>query len=252
MFSNQLSDYKTYDTDNLILQPTDKKTEVRRIRLMTHNMDGTRGDLIFSTPRLLSFGLQKILDADQNLIGFQVPLVLWGRSGPSPDETAFLNNINNITDTSKSFLLEHKDKFDRPTMCEEDLIRLSPLYYKSDTSDGKNAPLLYVRLNTFNVEETLHIRSLFIDENSKQSIDPNLLINKRCVIQAAIRFESIIIGTKIRFQLKLLEARVRLLERGFKSLLEPGKVFVPYRNNTTTTTKPNVFENNSVETETSS
>jgi hypothetical protein len=29
--------------------------------------------------------------------------------------------------------------------------------------------------------------------------------------------------------LKLFEARVRFLDRGVKSLLEPGKVFSPYR-----------------------
>lgn len=229
MHSNQLSDYKTYDADNnLILQPTERKTDIRRIRLMTHNLDGTHGDLIFSTPRLLSFGLQKIFDGDV-LIGYQVPLVMWGRNGPTPDEKAFVETVENITQTTKRFLLEHRGDLDRPDLDDNDLTRLNPLYYKADAAEGKNAPLLYVRLNTFRNEDNLHIRTLFIDDNTRQTIDPMTLLNKRCLIHAAIRFESIVLGSKVRFQLKLFEARVRFLDRGVKSLLEPGKVFSPYR-----------------------
>ena len=228
MHSNQLSDYKTYDTENLILQPTERKTEIRRIRLLTHNLDGTQGDLIFSTPRLLSFGVQKIFDGEM-LIGYQIPLVMWGRNGPTADEKAFVDAVEKITDTAKQFLMEHRGDLDKPDLDENDLVRLNPLYYKADAPDGKNAPLLYVRLNTFRNEDNLHIRTLFIDDNTRQTIDPMTLLNKRCLIHAAIRFESIALGSKVRFQLKLFEARVRFLDRGVKSLLEPGKVFSPYR-----------------------
>lgn len=228
MHSNQLSDFKTYDIENLILQPTEKRTDIRRIRLMTHNLDGTKGDLIFSTPKLLSFGLQKIFDGDV-LIGYQIPLVMWGRSGPNPEEKAFVELLNKITDASKDFIRSHRVELDKPDLDENDLSRLNPLYYKADTTDGKNAPLLYVRLNTFRNEEDLHIRTLFIDETSRNSLDPLTLLNKRCLINAAVRLECIVLGSKVRFQLKLLEAKVRFLDRGFKSLLEPGKVFVPYR-----------------------
>lgn len=229
MYSNQLSDFKTYDIENLILQPTERKTDVRRIRLLTHNLDGTQGDLIFSTPRLLSFGLQKIYDGDM-LIGYQIPLVMWGRNGPNPDEKAFVETLDKITNTSKQFIMDHRADLDKPDLNEGDLARLSPLYYKADaTDDNKNAPLLYVRLNTFRNEDNLHIRTLFIDDNTRQTIDPMMLLNKRCLIHAAIRIESIVLGSKVRFQLKLFEARVRFLDRGFKSLLEPGKVFSPYR-----------------------
>lgn len=225
MYSTQLSDYKTYDTDNLLLQPTERRTDVRRIRLLTHNLDGTRGDLIFSTPRFLSFGLQKIHDNDV-LVGYQMPLVMWGKNGPTGDEKAFVDTLEKITDVSGEYLLSHREELDRPSLSEQDLSRLNPLYYKEDS---KNAPLLYVRLNTFRNEESLHIRTLFIDDTSKQSIDPMLLLNKRCLIHGAIRLESIVLGNKVRFQLKLLEARVRFLDRGFKSLLEPGKTFSPFR-----------------------
>lgn len=226
MYSTQLSDYKTYDMENLILQPLEKRTDVRKIRLLTHNLDGTRGDLIFSSPRLLSFGVQKIHDGE-TLVGYQMPFVLWGKNGPTPDEKAFVDRIEDITGVLKQHILNHREDLDRPELNENDLSRLNPLYYKPDA-----APLLYVRLNTFRNEDGLRVRTMFIDDHTKQSVDPMMVLNKRCLVYAAIRLDSIIVGSKVRFQLKLLEARVRFLDRGFRSLLEPGKVFAfPGRGN---------------------
>lgn len=219
MYSTQLSDYKTYDMDNLILQPTEKRTDVRKIRILTHNLDGTRGELIFSSPRLLSFGVQQIHDGD-TLVGYQMPLVLWGKNGPTPDEKTFASTMERITQVLKEDILHHREEWDKPNLTENDLDRLNPLYYKPNT-----APLLYVRLNTFRNDDSLRIRTLFLDDSTKQTIDPLMLLNKRCLVHAAIRLESIILGSKVRFQLKLLEARVRFLDHGFKSILEPGKVF---------------------------
>lgn len=222
MYSTQLSDYKTYDTDNLILQPTEKRTETRRIRVLTHNMDGTKGDLVFSTPRFLSFGLQKIHDG-QALVGYQMPLVMWGKNGPTHDEKAFTDVLERITDVSRQFIDSHQDELERQGADLE-----VPLYYKtnSTTTGTPHAPLLYVRLNTFRNDEHLHIRTIFVDDNTRETIDPLTLLNRRCLVYSAIRIESIIMGTKVRFQLKLMEARVRFLDRGFKSLLEPGRVFL--------------------------
>lgn len=222
MYSTQLSDYKTYDTDNLILQATEKRTETRRIRILTHNMDGTRGDLVFSTPRFLSFGLQKIHDG-QVLVGYQMPLVMWGKNGPTAEEKAFTNVLETITDVSRQFIDHHIDELERQGSDLE-----VPLYYKTNNTNAstQHAPLLYVRLNTFRNDDNLHIRSIFVDDNTRETIDPLTLLNRRCLVHSAIRIESIIMGTKVRFQLKLMEARVRFLDRGFKSLLEPGRVFL--------------------------
>lgn len=225
MYSTQLSEFKTYDTDNLILQPTEKPTNVQRIRIMTHNLDGTRGDLIFSTPRFLSFGVQTILDG-QDVVGYQMPFVLWDRNGPTPDENIFIETLNRITDVSRNYVLENRDELDCPELKTEDLDHMNLLYYKK--GEDKRAPLLYVKLNTFRNDKDVNIRTLFIDENTKQTIDPMSLMNKRCLVQAAIRFESIVVGNKVRFQLKLLEAKVKLLDRGYKSLLD-GKIYKPFQ-----------------------
>lgn len=229
MYSTQLADYHDYDTENLILQLPDKRFDrVQRIRIMTHHLDGSRGDLIISTPRVMTFGLQEQYDKDtQQVIGYQLPLIMWGKNGPNEDETQFIDTLNRITDECKKFIVENKDLLDQSDLTEEDLGRLNPLYYKMDKGEVQQdkAPLLYTRLNIYRHDDGVQIRTLFTDEATKEVIDPRILINKRCFIQGAIRLESILIGNRPRIQVKLFEAKVRLLDNGIKSLLEPGKVF---------------------------
>lgn len=220
MYSTQLSDYRAYDTDNMIFQPC----EGRRLRVMTHNMDGTRGDLVFSTPRFLSFGLQPVRDGDV-VVGYQMPLVMWGKKGPTPDEESFVRAMEDITGASREHILHHRAELG---IEEDGLDRLSPLYYKTKTDQKDHAPILYVRVNTCRDDEEVRIRTLFIEDTTREPIDPMTLLNKRCLVDAAVRIDGVRMGAKARFQMRLLEARVRLLDRnggGFKSLLEPGRVF---------------------------
>lgn len=196
---------------------------------MTHHLDGTRGDLILSTPRVLTFGLQEQRDVEtQNIVGYQLPLILWGKNGPSEDEKQFIDTINRITDVCRSFILENREALKQPDMEENALGRLNPLYYKIEKGEvqRERAPLLYTRLNIYRQDNNgAQIRTLFTDEATKEPIDPMRLINRRFFIQGAVRLESILVGNRPRIHVKLFEARVRLIDSGFKSLLEPGKVF---------------------------
>lgn len=233
MYSTQLTDYRDYDTDNLILQLPDRRfdNKIQRVRVMTHHLDGSRGDLILPTPRVLTFGLQEQVDpATQTVVGYQLPLILWNKSGPTEDEKAFIDTIDRITEACKHFVLENREELNRPDLDEHELSRLNPLYYKIEKGEVRKdrAPLLYTRLNLFRQDNGgFNIRTLFTDEATKEVIDPLRLINKRCFIQGAIRLESVIIGDRgrPRFQVKLFEAKVRILDAGFKSLLDPGQVF---------------------------
>jgi len=248
MYSTQLSDFRDYDLDNLILQLPEGRFEdkgYKRIRVMTHHLDGTRGDLILSTPRLLTFGMQEQYDPHtQNLVGYQLPLILWGKNGPSEDEKRFIDTIQALTEMTKDFIMDHKEELERPDLEREELNRLNPLYYKMEKGEVQKdrAPLLYTKLNVFRQDGSMQIRTLFTDEVTKETIDPMSLMNRRCFIHGAIRLESINIGPRIRprFQIKLFEARVRFLDSGFKSLLEPGKVFPKSRARVPTTTNKTV------------
>lgn len=232
MFSTQLTDFRDYDINNLIFQLPDRQFEdkTQRIRIMTHHLDGTRGDLILSTPRLLTFGLQEQFDPiTHNLIGYQLPLIMWNKNGPTDEEKAFIDLINKITEYSKDFLLNNKEDLNLPELNMVDLNRLNPLYYKIEKGEiqRERAPLLYTKLNIYRQDNQLQIRTLFTDDRSRETLDPLRLLNRRCLINGAIRIESIIVGNNIRprFQIKLFEARVRFPDVGFKSLLEPGVIF---------------------------
>jgi hypothetical protein len=154
---------------------------------------------------------------------------MWGKEGPSEEEKHFIALMNRITDVCKNFIINNKMELDQPTLEETDLGRLNPLYYKMEKGEivKDRAPLLYTKLNVYRQDNQLHISTLFTDERSKETLDPFRLLNRRCFIHGAIRIESIIIGHNIRprLQIKLFEARVRFPDTGFKSLLEPGKIF---------------------------
>jgi hypothetical protein len=236
MFSTQLTDFHHLDTDNLFFQATEKENGVQRVRIMTHHMDGTRGDLIVSTPRFVTFGLQEIVNhTTKESIGYQLPFILWGKNGPTPEEELFISSLNSVTQKIKDFLLSYPDQF--PNITEESLSKMDPIYYKTEKGERveNRAPVLFARLNSHkNGEETI-IRTLFTDDHTKDRIDPLTILNKRCLVQGAIKIESVLIvpNARPRLQIKLFEVKVRPLNSGFKSLLEPGKIF-PKNKKTTT------------------
>lgn len=234
MYSTQLTDFHTVDVNHLIFQTTERENGVKRVRVMIEHPDGTRGDLILSTPKVFSFGLQEHLNENKEVIGHQLPFILWGRKGPSPDETLFIEKINEISEEIKRYIL-HKMP---DTVSEENLVRFNPLYYKMENGEviQDRAPILFARLNVQrnHEENTTTIRTLFTDEATKDRIDPMKILNQRCVVQGAVKVDSLIISpnSRPRLQLKLFEARVRRLNNksGFKSLLEPGKVYNKKKN----------------------
>ena len=228
MFSTQLTDFHHLDTENLFFQTSEKENGVQRIRIMTHHQDGTRGDLILSTPRFVTFGLQEVVNHHtKESIGYQLPFILWGKNGPTPEEDLFIQRINEVTDTVRDFLLSHPEQF--PGLTQETLDKLDPIYYKMDKGERveNRSPVLFARLNSHrNGDETI-IRTLFTDDVTKDRIDPLSTLNKRCLVQGAIKIESVLLvpNSRPRVQIKLFEVKVRNLNSGFKSLLEPGKVF---------------------------
>lgn len=228
MFSTQLTDFHHLDVEDVSFQTIDKGNGVQRVRILTHHADGTRGDLIVSTPRLVSFGLQEIHNNNKDVVGYQLPFVLWGKNGPNTEEKLFLDKLNEVSDRIKDYLLSQTDLF--PNLKEEDLDRVDPLYYKVERGENvpNRAPLLYTRLNSHKQgDNNIVIHSLFIDDVTKEKIDALSTLNKRCIVQGAIKIESVILtpNSRPRLQVKLFEVRVRPLNTGFKSLLEPGKVF---------------------------
>jgi len=236
MNSTQLTDFRNYDIKRLIFSKPEvgnipgaiSKLTFKRIRLATKNPDGTIGDLVLATPpNLMCYGLQEQTDPSNGVVnGYQFPMVLWNRNEPSQDEKTFTEVIHKITEACKEHLLTHKEEIEKYDLESNDLKKFSPLYYKMEKGkivEGKS-PMFYIKTMTSKKAEGIKIHTVFTNEDTNESIDPMDLMNKRCYVQGAIKLESIFVGNKISLQVKLFEARVKLIDTAFRSLLNPSVV----------------------------
>ena len=231
MSETQLSSAKGFNVNNIIFSKPqagglkDTSVKFRRIYLSVKNPDGTEGDLIISTPRIFSFGVSENMSQDDKnkSNGFVFPLVLYNKDGASEDEIDCVNTFNNIINHSKKHLLSNKKELKLPSIDESDLKKLNPIFYKKDKETGDIAddalPTLYLKLAVSKKDGVDKILSSFYDKRTGNEINPLDLMKKYCWTTAAIKFESIFIGSKISFQVKLYEADIELLNSGRKRLL---------------------------------
>jgi hypothetical protein len=232
MNTTQLSDFNSYNAENIMFSKTEvgnipnQKITFKRIRIATRNPDGSIGDLIFSTPaNLLSFGLQETRDLQTNNInGYVFPICLWNQHGPTPDEKKFTDLFSVIADKCKEYLIGHKDEIEKYDLDMADLKKFNPLFWKMEKGkivEGRG-PMLYVKV-LYN-KRSDKITTLFINETTNEEIDPFSLLNKRCNTTVAIKFESIFIGNKISLQVKLYEAVVKITDNSMRGLLRPNAI----------------------------
>jgi len=234
MNATQLTDFRNFEAKRLIFSKPEvgtipgsaSKLTFKRVRIAIRNPDGTIGDLIVATPAdLLCYGLQEQTDPSTGAVnGYQFPIVLWNRNEPSADEKMFTDTIHKIADACKEHLLSHKEEIEKYDLEANDLKKFNPLYYKMEKGkivEGKS-PMFYVKTASSKKGDEIQIRTVFADAETNRYIEPMDLLNKRCYVQGAIKIESIFVGNKISLQVKLFEARVRLVDSAFKSLLSPS------------------------------
>ena len=231
----QLTSAKGYNVNNIIFSKPqagglkDTSVKFRRIYLSTKYPDGAEGDLIISTPRIFSFGVvENVSPEDKNKInGFVFPLVLFNKDGASDDEKIFLDTFNKIINHAKKHLLDHKKELKLPSLDESDLKKFNPIFYKKDKETGDIAddalPTLYLRLALSKKDGVDKILTSFYDKRTGDDLNAMDLLKKYCWTTAAIKFESIFLGSKISFQAKLYEADIELLNSGKKRLLPRPK-----------------------------
>lgn len=236
MNHTQLTEFKDYDINRLVFSNPEvgnipgsvSKLTFKRIRIATKNTDGTIGDLVLATPPdLMCYGLQEQTDPATGVInGYQFPMVLWNRNNPTDEEKAFTTTIHKICDACKEHLVKARDTIEKYDLELNDLKKFNPLYYKMEKGkivEGKG-PMLYIKTLTSKKEGTIKVHTIFTDGETNEVISPMDLMGKRCYVRGAIKIESIFIGTKISLQLKLFEAQVKVIDRAFKSLLNPNVV----------------------------
>jgi hypothetical protein len=219
MFDTQLSDFQNFDYDSVIfykpetINLSDSQNVFRKIKICVKNRDGTFGDLVFSAPKnLFSFGIQELRDSHGSVSGYIMPISLWRKKEPTPEETNFIRVLQDIIDMSH-------DQVHKYISEDVDTKRFSPLSFKkTDESLGeeKKSPILYTKL-IYNKKDQ-KISTLFIDENSNLEVSPVGILNKKCYVTGAIKIESIFLGDKVTLQIKLYEAIVRVMKQGKRLL----------------------------------
>ena len=195
----------------------------KRIRLGTQYPDGTFGDLILKTSMVFSYGVQENRDMKTNDInGYTLPLCMWNKDGASKEETQFTDVNDQITEIAKDHLLKNKDKLQLYDLERSELKKLNPLYWKREKGkiiEGRG-PTLYPKL-LIKKKENNKILTGFYKLSNDEKVEALNLKGKYCYVEAAVKYESIFIGTKISLQVKCLEANVRTLENSNKRLLRP-------------------------------
>lgn len=231
-YSTQLTDMSNYDINRMIFSPAQKNTipnsvlTYQRINISTKNEDGTIGDLILKTPVLFSFGVQESKSMEtKETNGYVMPLCLWDRNNPSAEEKAWTDMFDQICNHCKEYLVSNRNEIGKWDLEMNDLKKFNPLHWKRDKSTGKieagTGPTLYAKLISSRRDGMDKILSVFYDADTCEEINPLDILNKYCHVIAAVKIESIFVGTRLSIQIKLWEVEVRLHGSGKKRLLQP-------------------------------
>ena len=209
----------------------------RRINISTRNEDGTSGELIIPTERVFSFGVSENTSQETGKVnGYTFPLCLWNRDGPSDEEKEWTDLFDKVVDKCVDHLVENREEIEMFELSRADLTKskggLNPLYWKKEkhTNDqGKtvmrvvpgSGPTLYTKL-IFSKKNDKFLSQFFdVNDEPLNALD---LMGKYCYTNAAIKIESIFIGSRISLQVKLYEAVVEPTSTGMRRLLARPKV----------------------------
>ena len=133
-----------------------------------------------------------------------------------------------VIDYIKEFLLSIKEEINVTDEMIQNINILNWKYENGVKCEDKG-PILYAKLTTKNTNQNQRITTTFIDEKTTNEIDPFEIMNKRGTVTSAIRIENIIIGNRIKVQVKLVEVFYKKIEVNTyekkdytkKSLLKP-------------------------------
>jgi len=233
--NTQICDISTFDARNIVFgKPQEnnitladsKKIRYFRVNIGYKNPDGTTGDLILRTEKLFSYGIQENKNPNNGKVdGFSMALCLWDRDGATPSQSKFVSVFEKAMDAAKEHIVQVKDEVEKYDLEANDLKHFSPLYWKREKGvkvPGKG-PTLYPKLLVSKKEDPPLIRSSFYFDHNDQDVNPREIIGKYCHVEAAIKIESIFVGSKVSPQVKLQEACIRLASEKPKRLLRPQR-----------------------------
>lgn len=243
--NTQLTPPAGYDTSRMIFsEPVSgaipksvPKIEFKRINISTRNEDGTVGELILPTERLFSFGVSENTSQETGKVnGYTFPLCLWNRDGATKAEKVWTDTFAKIVNKCVSHLVENREEIEMFELTRADLTKskggLDPLYWKKEKATNEKGKTVLRRVP--NTGPTLYTKLIYSKKSNKflsqffntndEPLNAMDLMGKYCYTQAAIKIESIFIGSRISLQVKLYEAVVEPTSTGMKRLLGRPKV----------------------------
>ena len=231
MSNNTLISVKNFNTDNIIYSKPEvnnipgQKLSFQRIRLNYEQEDNISDLIIESPPNLLCWGLTEQHDmVSGQLSGYQLPICLWSKNGPTEEEKEFTDTIEKICAHTKKYLVDNRESFGKYDLEMTDLKKFNCLYWKMDKGKivENRGPTLYAKCMYSKQNE--RFGTVFVNENLNSNVNPLSILNKQCNVKFALKIESIYIGTKISLQVKLCEVLFRPKETILRSLLAPTAV----------------------------
>ena len=231
MASNMLIQSETFNSENIVYSKPEtntipgQKLSYQKIKIGYKNGNDVGDLMLESPPNLLCWGLTEQHDmVSGQLIGYQLPICLWSKNGPSKDEKAFTDTINELCNFTKQYLVDNRETIGKYDLDMAELKKFNPLYWKMEK--GKvvedKGPTLYAKCMYSKKNDKFG--TIFVDENINANVYPNDILNKQCHVRVALKVESIYIGTKISLQVKLAEVLFRPKETVLRSLLAPSAV----------------------------
>jgi hypothetical protein len=224
MYTTEIDSLKT---ENIVFSNSFQGTHRTIVPVGIRNEANEIVPLIIKTPpNLLSFGIQEIKNKEyETVVGYQMPICLWGKRDVTVEERQFTTKLQEIVDYCRNFLVETKDEL----KLNDEMIRNFNILnwkYENGVKKEDKGPILYTKLIN---NRNNNILTYFVDEKTDNTFEPLELLNTKCLIRAAIKVENIIIGNRISLQLKLCEVQVRRLSHYDKpyttrSLLNPNIV----------------------------
>ena len=219
-----------------VIPESKPKIEFKRINISTRNEDGSIGELIIPTERLFSFGVSENTSQETGKInGYTFPLCLWNKDRVTKEEKIWTTTFNNIVNQCIKHLVKTREEIEMFELTTSDLNKskggLNPLYWKKEKfKDDSGKTVLRVVPGT---GPTLYTKLIYSKKNDKflsqffnmddEPINALELMGKYCYTRAAIKIESIFIGSRISLQIKLYEAVVEPTSSGMKRLLSRPK-----------------------------
>ena len=232
---NQLTDFKTLDTKNIIFSETYVGKYSKFIPIAySHSNDKEEEEddihqLILNTPpNLYTPGLKEQLDRTKtDVIGYNLRINMWNkRNGPSEEEKQFTDKLNEILEYIRAFLYSIQEELGIDESLIKDLRLLSD--YGKDSKDYQ--PQLFCKLMMNN--RSKKILTSFYNEETKSVLDPLEILStptekKPGLVTSALKFENISISERrINIEIKVIEMLyTEIKQKTRQSMLKPHIVW---------------------------